>query len=259
MMGITSSRAALALSATALFVALGGTGLAVTQIGTGKIGTSQIKNFAVTTSKLHDGAVTNKKLATGAVRGSKLADGSVGNSKLANNAVTGDKVKDGSLTASDVQSGTFLAADGTAADSQKLGGLPANQYVQGRGFAPVGRHVVPAGGGGITIFATGFGTFSGACSNANVPTVSYTPDRNGENFEATVTSDGGSPITKIDTENAIGSGVAHPIDNSAGGRQSISFQVGFSDIPDHMATGTITSQFLFGTGCLFMAQGLTTG
>jgi hypothetical protein len=254
MMGITSSRAALALSATALFVALGGTALAVSQIGT-----SQIKNAAVTTSKLHNGAVTYKKLATNAVKGSKLADGSVGNSKLANNGVTGGKVKDGSLTASDVQSGTFLAANGTAADSQKLGGLPANQYVQGRGFAPVGRHVVPAGAGGITIFATGFGTFSGACSITNVPTVSFTPDRNGENFEATVTSDSGSPITKIDTQNAIGSGVAHPIDNSAGGRQSISFQVGFTDISDHMATGTITSQFLFGTGCVFMAQGLTTG
>jgi hypothetical protein len=252
MLGITSSRAALALSATALFVALGGTALAVSQIGT-----SQIKNSAVTTSKLHNGAVTYKKLASNAVRGSKLADGSVGNSKLANNAVTGGKVKDGSLTASDVQSGTFLAANGTAADSQKLGGLPANQYVQGLGFAPVGRHVVPVGAGGISIFATGFGTFSGACSNTDVPTVSYTPDRNGENFEATVTSETG--ITKIDTENAIGSGVAHPIDNSAGGRQSISFQVGFSDVSDHMATGTISSQFLFGTGCLFMAQGLTTG
>ena len=33
MMGITSSRAALALSATALFVALGGTALAVSQSG----------------------------------------------------------------------------------------------------------------------------------------------------------------------------------------------------------------------------------
>jgi hypothetical protein len=252
MMGITSSRAALALSATALFVALGGTALAVSQIGT-----SQIKNSAVTTSKLHNGAVTNKKLATNAVRGSKLADGSVGNSKLANNAVTGGKVKDGSLTASDIQSGTFLAANGTAADSQKLGGLPANQYVQGQGFAPVGRHVVPAGASGITIFATGFGTFTGACSAGHVPTVSYTPDRDGENFEATVTSDTGSPV--IDTANAIGSGVAHPIANSAGGRQSISFQVGFTDVSDHMATGTITSQFLFGTGCLFMAQGLSTG
>ena len=48
MLGITSSRAALAMSATALFVALGGTALAVSQIGT-----NQIKNGAVTTSKLH--------------------------------------------------------------------------------------------------------------------------------------------------------------------------------------------------------------
>ena len=275
MLGVNSSRLALAMSGAALFVALGGTALAVTQIGT-----KQIRNGAVTTSKIKNGAVTGSKLAGGAVGSSALANGAVNASKLAGDAVDSSKVRDGSLRATDVAPNTFLAAngtatdsqklgglppshylavDGTAADSQKLGGLPANQYVQGLGFAPVGRHVVPAGAGGITIFATGFGTFSGACSNTNVPTVSYTPDRNGENFEATVTSDSGSPITKIDTQNAIGSGVAHPIDNSAGGRQSISFQVGFSDISDHMATGTITSQFLFGTGCLFMAQGLTTG
>ena len=255
MLGINSSRVALAMSAVALFVALGGTALAVTQIGT-----KQIRNGAVSTSKIKKGAVTGSKLAGGAVGSSALANGAVNASKLAGDAVDSSKVRDGSLRATDVAPNTFLAANGTATDSQKLGGLPANQYVQGLGFAPVGRHVVPAGAGGITIFATGFGTFSGACSNTNVPTVSYTPDRNGENFEATVTSDSASfPNTKIDTQNAIGSGVAHPIDNTAGGRQSISFQVGFSDISDHMATGTITSQFLFGTGCLFMAQGLTTG
>ena len=243
---------AVAVVGLVVLIALGGTALAVTQIGT-----KQIRNGAVTTSKIKKGAVTGSKLAGGAVGSSALANGAVSASKLAGDAVDSSKVRDGSLRATDVAPNTFLPANGTAADSQKLGGLPANQYVQGLGFAPVGRHVVPAGAGGITIFATGFGTFSGACSNA-VPTVSYAPDRNGENFEATVTSDSGSPITKIDTENAIGSGVAHPIDNSAGGRQSISLQVGFSDSSDHMATGTITSQFLFGTGCLFMAQGLTT-
>ena len=46
----------------ALFVALGGTGLAATRIGT-----SQIRNGAVTTTKIHNGAVTRAKLAPGVI------------------------------------------------------------------------------------------------------------------------------------------------------------------------------------------------
>ena len=219
---------AMVVACVALVIALGGSAYAVTAIPANSVGTRQLKSDAVTTKKLHKGAVTSRK------------------------------VKDGTLTANDVKPNTFLAANGDAADSLKLGGLDKNQFVQGLGFAPVRRLVVPSGGSGLTVFATGFGTFTAACSS-NVPVLSYIPDRNGENFEATVTSDGGTPITKIDTQNAIASGAAHPIDNSAGGRQSISFQVGFTDSQDHVASGMITSQFLFGTGCLFMAQGLTSG
>ncbi len=58
-----SSRVSLALSATALFVALGGTAVAVT----GQIGTKQIANGAVTNAKLHNSSVTATKLHNGAV------------------------------------------------------------------------------------------------------------------------------------------------------------------------------------------------
>src|SRR5437763_1166234 len=103
-----------------------------------QIGTKQIRNGAVTTSKIKKGAVTGSKLAGGAVGNSALANGAVNASKLAGDAVDSSKVRDGSLRATDVAPNTFLPANGTAADSQKLGGLPANQYVQGLGFAPVG-------------------------------------------------------------------------------------------------------------------------
>jgi hypothetical protein len=220
---IGSSTVSLAMSATALFVALGGTALAVSQIGT-----NQIKNGAVTTSKLHDKAVTNAKLGHNAV----------GNGKLLNDAVTSSKVKDGSLTASDVAPGTF---------------------VQGLGFAPASRHLVPIGGSGITIFASGFGSVTGNCSNnqSPTPTMSFTPTVSNENFSALVWSDGGAQT--LDTENAIGAGTTHPIANP-GGRQRVEFQIGYDGGgEDHLATATITSEGLFGTGCLFLAQGLTTG
>src|SRR5262249_2863787 len=101
---ITSGRMALAISVTALFVALGGTAVAVTQIGT-----NQIQN----------GAVTNPK----------LANGSVGSKKLIDNSVTGSKVKDHSLTAADVAPNTYLPANGTAADSNRLGGLLPADFI----------------------------------------------------------------------------------------------------------------------------------
>lgn len=57
----------------ALFIALGGTGYAATQIGTG-----QIKNGAVTNAKLHNGAVTASKLKSGTLPPSDAYSSQVG-------------------------------------------------------------------------------------------------------------------------------------------------------------------------------------
>src|SRR5947209_310938 len=79
---VSSSRASLAISLVALFVALGGTAFAVSQVGT-----SQIKNGAVTAAKLHSAAVTSDKIKAGAVGSRRLANGSVTSSKLGRAAV----------------------------------------------------------------------------------------------------------------------------------------------------------------------------
>jgi hypothetical protein len=115
---INSARVSLALSATALFVALGGTAVAVSQIGT-----SQIHNGAVTGEKVKNGAITNKKLANGSVSSAKLAKGSVTNAKLATAAVGTGKLAGGAVTASKLGTGavgTAILADG-AVTSAKLG------------------------------------------------------------------------------------------------------------------------------------------
>ena len=66
---LSSSSASLAISLAALFVALGGTAFAVSQIGT-----SQIRNGAVTAAKLHSAAVTSDKIKAGAVGSKRLAN-----------------------------------------------------------------------------------------------------------------------------------------------------------------------------------------
>lgn len=104
MKGINSSRVSLAMSGTALFVALGGSALAVTQVTT-----SQIRNGAVTGAKLKNGAVSGKKLGKGAVSNAKLANGSVGASKLAPGAVGTTNIAAGAVTPGQIGAGAVTA------------------------------------------------------------------------------------------------------------------------------------------------------
>jgi hypothetical protein len=239
--GINSSRVSLALSATALFVALGGTALAVTQIGT-----DQIKNGAVTTSKLHDKAVTN----------AKLGKGSVGNGKIANNAVTGSKVKDGSLTASDVAPNTFLAATGTAADSSRLGGLLPGDFVQGTGFMQQRRIVVAQGTTGAIFLNTLIGAFTANCDTTSKPSVLWTPTTSNQEYAATVTT---GTTVHLDSLSNVSTSAGAPEPVPAGGAFSVTYQIGFtSGGLDHVATAWINGR-AEGTNCVFVGQELSTG
>jgi len=103
---------ALVISVIALFIALGGTSYAVTQLPKDSVGTKQLKKSAVTSQKLKAGAVTSRTIAKGAV-----TDG-----KLAGNAVTGAKVKDGSLTADDLTAAARAELRGTPLTSAAASG-----------------------------------------------------------------------------------------------------------------------------------------
>lgn len=131
---INSSRVSLAMSGTALFVALGGTAVAVSQVGTqqirnGAVASSKLKNGAVTNAKIKAGAVGRGKLANGAVNTTKLADGAVSTAKLADGAVSTAKLGAGAVGSAQVAAGgiaTANIADG-AITSPKLGtGVVAN-------------------------------------------------------------------------------------------------------------------------------------
>jgi hypothetical protein len=125
---INSSRVSLAMSGTALFVALGGTAVAVSQVGTqqlrnGAVASSKLKNGAVTNAKIKAGAVGRGKLANGAVNTAKLADDSVSTTKLADGAVSTAKIGAGAVGSGQVAAGgiaTANIADG-AITSPKLG------------------------------------------------------------------------------------------------------------------------------------------
>lgn len=87
----------------ALFVALGGSAFAVSQVGTkqlkkGAVTTAKIRNGAVTTAKLGNGSVTGTKVRVNSIEGSRLLDGSVGQSKIGVDAIGEAQLIDGSVT-----------------------------------------------------------------------------------------------------------------------------------------------------------------
>jgi hypothetical protein len=127
------------IACIALFVALGGTGYALTiplnSVGTGQLRAqavhiSDLANGAVIRTKLSGGAVGSDQIGTGQVTATKYADASIANSKLAPGIVSNSKLGSNSVSASKI------SADQVGASELKLltvrtnsvvvpGGLPA--------------------------------------------------------------------------------------------------------------------------------------
>ncbi len=101
------------LAAAALFVALGGTAVAVNK---DRVGTKQLKPSAVTTKKLANGAVSTPKIAAGAVTGEQVDEATLG------------KVP----SAARADEATRAANSASALDSAALEGRALSQV---RGFA----------------------------------------------------------------------------------------------------------------------------
>lgn len=100
------------MSSIAVFLVLGGTAFAASQLGKNSVGKKQLKNGAVTTAKLKKNAVTT--------------------AKIKNNAVNGAKVKDGSLTGTDINLGTLgtVPSAATANTANSLNGrIPVSLFV----------------------------------------------------------------------------------------------------------------------------------
>jgi hypothetical protein len=76
----------------ALFVALGGTTYAASQLPKDSVGTPQLKRHAVTRAKIQPHAVGSGVLADRAVGNANLKNGAVGSSNLKNGAVSGGKL-----------------------------------------------------------------------------------------------------------------------------------------------------------------------
>jgi hypothetical protein len=96
----------------ALFVALGGSAYAATQLPKNSVGAKQLKANAVTTAKLKNGAVTAAKIKNGTITGAKIDLGSLGTVPSATNAA----------------SATNASNATNAANASALGGSPPSAF-----------------------------------------------------------------------------------------------------------------------------------
>lgn len=258
------------IASIALFVSLGGVTYAAATIGTKQLKTgavtrakiknravsaSKLANNAVVTEKLATGAVTPTKLRTGAVTAGKLADGAIQTSNLQNGAVTESKLGSGAVTASKLGGGAVGSA-ALADGAVTLGKIAPNTVISGRG-AVTSFHRQLTNGQTISVATIpGFGTLSATCTSGDAT--------------STYANDSGSIVTvhKTSMRNGVapvvatvwlGSGNSHTVAN-AGGDQSVTWQLGYTDAAstDHVATIDVSNIF-DGTGCYVIAQVQSTG
>lgn len=104
----------------ALAVAIGGTAIAAT-----KIGTKQLKNNAVTTKKIKKKAVATDRIKDKAVTAGKLAANSVATGKIAAGAVKGEKVADGAITGPKIAAS---AVDGSKVADESIGDSKTSDF-----------------------------------------------------------------------------------------------------------------------------------
>jgi hypothetical protein len=147
------------MATIAVFIALGGSAYAATQLKKNSVGAKQLKSGAVTSAKIKNEAVSTEKIKNGAITSSKLANGSVGGAQLKPNSIIGANVQNGSLTGAQINASTLgtvpaatratsakeatsaatanKAKEATSAvsanNSEQLGGIGPTGFIQGSG------------------------------------------------------------------------------------------------------------------------------
>jgi len=91
---------------TALFVAVGGSAYAATQLPKNSVGTKQLKKKSVATSKLKGNAVTKNKIKKNSIVRAKIRNSAVDAAKLAGNAVIEGKIAANAVTGGKINAAT---------------------------------------------------------------------------------------------------------------------------------------------------------
>lgn len=107
----------------ALFVALGGTAFAATQLPKNSVGSKQLKPNAVTTAKIKNGAVNGSKIGSSAITGANVDESTLGRVPSAASAESATRAGHANTAANATNAAS-------AAEAKALGGIPASGFLR---------------------------------------------------------------------------------------------------------------------------------
>jgi hypothetical protein len=142
------------ISCLALFVALGGSAYAATQLKKNSVGSKQLKKNSVTAAKLRKNAITG--------------------AKIANSAVTGAKVANGSLTGANINLGSL----GTVPSATNAINATSAKTVNGQAPAKVFKTLLPGESEVVVVSAAGF-TLTSSCEKEDSNVTLTSPSSTG--------------------------------------------------------------------------------
>jgi hypothetical protein len=119
----------LVIAYLALFVALGGSAYAVTQLPKNSVGAKQLKPNAVTAAKIKNGAVDGAKIQADSVTGANIAESTLGRVPSAASAESATTAGH-AATATSAASASNAARADRADEASTLGGVPAGDFLR---------------------------------------------------------------------------------------------------------------------------------
>jgi hypothetical protein len=178
------------MSVVAVFIALGGSAIAINKIKANSVGTKQLKTGAVQNTDIADNAVTSPKVANGSLKDEDFAAGQIPAGATGPQGPQGQQGATGTVDTSNfydksASDARFLGIGATAADSNKLAGTPAPAFpvsvinnnsvaTNSRSDNSFGRRTLLAGTGLTTIVTiNNFGSLRASCSDPAQTTVEY--------------------------------------------------------------------------------------
>jgi hypothetical protein len=185
-------------SVLALFIALGGTGYAATQLPGNSVGAAQIRTGAVGKSEARTGAIGKAEIRTGAVGKAEIATDAVGASDVRKDAIGTSELRDSAIEIGDLSAAakTALAADSavTFRAAVTSSGAAAGGNAKGATRSATGEYVVDLGRdvSACQLAATMAGVRNGTSTEAAIPGL------------ITATADAGANTVHVSTKTAAG-------------------------------------------------------
>jgi hypothetical protein len=185
-------------SVLALFIALGGTGYAATQLPGNSVGSSQIRTGAVGKSEARTGAIGKAELRTGAVGKAEIANDAVGASEVRKDAIGTSELRDAGVELNDLSAAakTGLAAESavTFREAVTSAGVAAAGNAKGVTRTAAGEYTIDLGRdvSGCGLAATMAGVRTGTTTEPAVAGL------------ITATADAGANTVKVSTKSTAG-------------------------------------------------------